>query len=75
MTKAMTLSYEERMKLARYLGEMSIEVEKLNTEIKRLERILDTEPRRLYQIQKKFIGARDSMRDVMRKIEELLRSE
>ena len=52
MTKAMTLSYEERMKLARYLGEMSIEVEKLNTEIKRLERILDTEPRRLYQVQK-----------------------
>ena len=44
MTKAMTLSYEERMKLARYSGEMTIEVEKLNTEIKRLERILDTEP-------------------------------
>jgi hypothetical protein len=58
MTKAMTLSYEERMKLARYLGEMSIEVEKLNTEIKRLERILDTEPRRLYQIQKIHWGKR-----------------
>ncbi len=74
MTKAMTLSYEERMKLARYSGEMTIEVEKLNTEIKRLERILDTEPG-AYIKYKKFIGARDSMRDVMRKIEELLRSE
>jgi hypothetical protein len=46
------------MKLARYLGEMSIEVDKLNTEIKRLERILDTEPRRLYQIQKIHWGKR-----------------
>jgi hypothetical protein len=45
------------MKLARYLGEMSIEVEKLNTEIKRLERILDR-ARRLYQIQKIHWGKR-----------------